>query len=346
MASTAQEALTLATGPATCTIDLYSRAIKIPDIVTVLGVQSDDDVFRLWFSVPRMFGEYDLSTFSIRINYLNANNEGDIYAVTDAEVDNDNLVFSWLIGRNACTYQGTVKFIVCFRIADTSGNITQEFNTAISTLPVLQGIEASSQIIDQYPDIIEQILQRLDTDETSIESGVKSVNGKVGTVILTAADVGAVSSVNGQTGEVNISFPVTSVNGKTGAVTIEIPAIPVESVNGKTGAVQITAEDLGAALASTVLAINDRMLDSISGVQVNETTGSMELWSKNLNQITTSGFYNAITCQNAKYNYGTLLVIAYYIEGYCTQINFDATTAGKMAIRNQINGSWSAWIEK
>ena len=59
---------------------------------------------------------------------------------------------------------------------------------------------------------------------------VTSVNTKTGAVKLTADDVGAlpntykppVTSVNGQTGDVNISFsaPVTSVNGKTGAVTI------------------------------------------------------------------------------------------------------------------------------
>ena len=45
-----------------------------------------------------------------------------------------------------------------------------------------------------------------------------------------------VTSVNGQTGAVNLQFPVTSVNGQTGAVTI---VIPVQSVNGQTGAVTI-----------------------------------------------------------------------------------------------------------
>lgn len=45
-----------------------------------------------------------------------------------------------------------------------------------------------------------------------------------------------VTSVNGQTGAVNLDFPVTSVNGQTGAVTI---LIPVTSVNGQTGAVTI-----------------------------------------------------------------------------------------------------------
>ena len=45
-----------------------------------------------------------------------------------------------------------------------------------------------------------------------------------------------VTSVNGQTGAVTLSFPVTSVNGQTGAVVL---TFPVTSVNGQTGDVSI-----------------------------------------------------------------------------------------------------------
>ena len=45
-----------------------------------------------------------------------------------------------------------------------------------------------------------------------------------------------VTSVNGQTGAVNLTFPVTSVNGQTGAVVL---TFPVTSVNGQTGDVSI-----------------------------------------------------------------------------------------------------------
>lgn len=81
---------------------------------------------------------------------------------------------------------------------------------------------------------------------------------------------------------------------------------------------------------------------TISGVSLNTQTGSMELWSQNLNNVTTTGFYNAMTCTNAKYPYSTLIVIGYYLDGYCTQIQSDVTT-GAIATRTQINGAWSAW---
>lgn len=88
--------------------------------------------------------------------------------------------------------------------------------------------------------------------------------------------------------------------------------------------------------------IENQLPSTISGVSVNTTTGAMELWSQNLNNITATGFYNAMTCTNAKYQYSTLIVIGYYLSGYCTQIQTDVTT-GNIATRSQINGTWSAW---
>lgn len=85
---------------------------------------------------------------------------------------------------------------------------------------------------------------------------VTSVNSKTGVVKLTADDVGAlpntyeppVTSVNGQTGNVIITAPVTSVNGQTGDVTV---TGAVQSVNGKSGVVTLTASDLNLGSAAT-----------------------------------------------------------------------------------------------
>ena len=88
--------------------------------------------------------------------------------------------------------------------------------------------------------------------------------------------------------------------------------------------------------------INSKLYSTIAGVAINTTTGAMELWSVDLNNITATGFYNAMTCTNAKYQYSTLIVIGYYLTGYCLQIQQDVTT-GAIATRSQINGTWSAW---
>lgn len=110
---------------------------------------------------------------------------------------------------------------------------------------------------------LEELGVPLKTSELTNDSGyitsvpVNSVNGKTGTVVLNASDVGAlasnttyVSTVNGSSGAVTISVPtktsdlqndsgfltsaVTTFNGQSGAVTY---SAPVSSVNGQTGAV-------------------------------------------------------------------------------------------------------------
>ena len=145
-----------------CTIDNDLRTITIPSGLQTVGVESDEDVRRLNFQMPKQYGEVDLSEFNIRINFLNANNSGDVYAVTDKAISGDNITFSWLVGRNALAYRGSIRFIVCLKKTDAEGVVQQEFNTTVATLSVLEGLETTEQVIQQNPDIIEQILTRLD----------------------------------------------------------------------------------------------------------------------------------------------------------------------------------------
>lgn len=70
--ATADELLSTLDTDKTLIIDKDLRIITIPSSVKNLGVESDDDVLRLKFSMPRMYGDVDLSDFSIYINYMNA----------------------------------------------------------------------------------------------------------------------------------------------------------------------------------------------------------------------------------------------------------------------------------
>lgn len=162
--ATADEVLAMAEVTETSkvlTIDNDLRTISIPGSVTILGVESDDDVRRLHFSMPKTYGEFDLSTFAVRINYLNANNEGDVYAVTDAKTEGDAITFSWLVGRTAAAYKGDVRFIVCLKRSE-DGEVVQEFNTTVASLPVLEGLETTEAVVQTHPDVLENILKRLD----------------------------------------------------------------------------------------------------------------------------------------------------------------------------------------
>ena len=138
----------------TLVIDSDLRTINIPSSITNIGVESDDDVTRLYFRMPRYYNDTDLSKFVTRINYHNAKSESDVYEATDATVEGDYICFSWLVGRFAVMYKGTVKFIVCLKKFHSDGTVDKEFNTTTAFLPVLEGLETEEAVVEAYPDAI------------------------------------------------------------------------------------------------------------------------------------------------------------------------------------------------
>lgn len=105
----------------------------------------------------------------------------------------------------------------------------------------------------------------VDPEEAS--GAVSSVNGKTGEVVLTAADVGAlpesyvppaapVQSVNGQTGAVQLAIPdsTSDLTNDSGFITAAqaAAAAPVQSVNGETGTVVLDALDIPTVDAASV----------------------------------------------------------------------------------------------
>lgn len=158
----------------TLVVDNYLRTINIPKGITNLGVESDDDVLELNFKLPRYFGTIDLSVFSIRVNYLNAKGESDIFTVNKPTIGADAIAFTWLVGPNATLYKGNTKFNVCLRIVNAEGIIDKEFNTTPATLPVLEGLEVDEGAVAEYSDLLEQWRRELfgigDTEEAAMRA--------------------------------------------------------------------------------------------------------------------------------------------------------------------------------
>ena len=199
-----------------CTIDNDLRTITIPSGLQTVGVESDEDVRRLNFQMPKQYGEVDLSEFNIRINFMNANNGGDVYAVTDKAVSGDNITFSWLVGRNALAYRGNIRFIVCLKKTDAEGVVQQEYNTTVAQLTVLEGLETTEAVVAENPDIIEQILARL--DELEENGGGGGTPGKDGVGISNIAKTGTAGLVDTYTITMTdeTSYTFTVKNGENG----------------------------------------------------------------------------------------------------------------------------------
>ena len=189
--ATAEELLAAEMGDTPLSVNIQTRTIDIPASIKNIGVESDDDVLRLPFTMPRYLGDVDLSEFDIRINYLNAKSEGDAYLVSDAVVGDDDITFSWLVGRWATIYKGNVTFNVCLRKLDDEGIVTQEFNTTVCSLPVLQGLETDEAIVEKYPGVFMQLVN--EAVDGIIEADKEYIDARIANIIV-SVDTGAIAT--------------------------------------------------------------------------------------------------------------------------------------------------------
>lgn len=149
----------------TFVIDKNLRTIAIPSSF-VLGVYNDKNTQIIPFAMPRYYNDIDLSEFTIRVNFLNAHAEGDIYLVYGQEVGEDTITFDWIVNRPAYAYAGDVSFVVCMRLVDENNIVIKEYNTTISHVPVLQGIEVENPISEN---IVADLLAQIQACETRAE---------------------------------------------------------------------------------------------------------------------------------------------------------------------------------
>lgn len=215
--ATADELLMAAANSATETTeeilvaDLNARVIGIPASLHILGVESDDDVKRLQFRIPRHYGEFDLSTFDIRVNFENARGKGDVYPVEDVTTTNDDHIeFTWLVDRTAFNYAGDVKFSLCMKLFEND-IVVKELNTTYAILPVLKGLETEKAVVDQNPSAFDRIMTRLYAVEAATGNGK---NGYYSVVKVDQYDSGSIFTIVNQDGE-TIAYVRHGIDGYT-----------------------------------------------------------------------------------------------------------------------------------
>ena len=150
-------------------IDLDTRAVQVP-AGEVIGVYHDKDVNRLTFEVPGIYKGIDLTGYQISINYMNEEEQKDVYLVNECNIAMDandkpeSITFDWVVGATACAVPGALSFTVCFKKLDSEGNIINEINTKLTKMKVLEGCEAvESEIEERYmTDLAGQLYKELD----------------------------------------------------------------------------------------------------------------------------------------------------------------------------------------
>lgn len=167
-------------------IDLDTRAVLVP-AGEVIGVYHDKDVNRLTFEAPGIYKGIDLTGYQISINYMNEEEQKDVYLVNECNIAmgaNDkpeSITFDWVVGATACAVPGTVGFTVCFKKLDSEGNIINEINTKLTRMKVLEGCEAvESEIEERYmTDLAGQLYKEME----EVKKSVSDRNTKIATAI-------------------------------------------------------------------------------------------------------------------------------------------------------------------
>ena len=173
------EASVLSATDAVFVIDGESRTINVPDSERLFGVEGDKDVERKYFQCPKIVGDnIDLSQHQIYVSYAFTTTENStsfpdadgLYHCEDVEVSGDNITFSWLLSGNVFANPGFIAFKVMAKKSEGE-ELKTKWNTAPAIGSVLLTVPDGEEIAEEYPDVINQILDRLDAIEESGSSG-------------------------------------------------------------------------------------------------------------------------------------------------------------------------------
>ncbi len=139
-----------------------NRRLLLPKLMEIAGVESDENVRSIKFKFPKIVDGIDLTGMQIKINFMNSRQEKGQYIVTDLtpySSDENYVIFSWNLSRLVTRYRGVTKFIVCAVKTDEDGTILTEWNTALSQMQVLEGLEVEApEISPEEKDVIAQLI--------------------------------------------------------------------------------------------------------------------------------------------------------------------------------------------
>lgn len=157
-------------------IDGETRTITVPDTERLFGVEGDVNIERKHFRCPKIVGDnIDLSAHNIYIAYVFTDNQNSsffptvgigVYKCEDVTVDDNDITFSWKLSGNVFERPGFIAFKMYAKKSDddyeTVFNTTPAIGTVLMTIPY-----GTDEIVERYPDVIDQIFDRLD----ALESG-------------------------------------------------------------------------------------------------------------------------------------------------------------------------------
>lgn len=143
-------------------IDPITRKITTTSSkVSLMQYDHDSEIFT--FQIPKLVEGHDMSLCNkIEIHYTNINKKtkeasSDVYPVTDATVNGNNLIFSWLVSSNATKYPGSLNFLIRFGCLEDDNTFSYLWHTDIfKNITISDGMSNTEAVAEDYSDILEQ----------------------------------------------------------------------------------------------------------------------------------------------------------------------------------------------
>ena len=244
-----------------------TRSVKVP-YGFVLGVESDEQTNKVTIKVPQFVGndgDIDLSLFSLRIIYTNANGIKGTHSIADVkawtEQDDKNypdvkgeghfLKVVWPLSRLVTAARGNTYFTLCAFAKNVDGAFTNEWNTEVCGLPVRQGLEINdSDMTQEAESVINQMLAQMAASASDADRAAKES--------AASADASAKSAAAAADSEENaLNYKISAESSKNSAAGSATSAqnYASQAATAKTGAE--TAKTAASAFADAAKASAD-----------------------------------------------------------------------------------------
>ena len=170
------------------------RVINVPKPLQRIAVQFDHNIETVTFDCPRYWDDNDLSKMYIYINYLRTDKVKGRYLAKNVRVSDtdENLInFEWTIGNEVSFVKGKIIFLVCALQTNSDGIEEIHWNSELNEqMTVSEGLECDDYVMDEYPDIINDLLYRMDS--------ILAANTTILDTSLTQANLAADAKATGE----------------------------------------------------------------------------------------------------------------------------------------------------
>ena len=168
-------------------IDPITRTLSKEGDAKMKIVQHDHNSERVTFEIPRYIDGHDMATCNVvHVHYLNVSADGrttapGVYEIDDMHVsaEDENLVIgTWLISRNATQLVGSLNFLIRFMCV-TDGAEQYAWNTGVcADMVVATGLYNGEVIVDDYADVLLEWLEKFNSTPlcVTLNTGTMTAN--------------------------------------------------------------------------------------------------------------------------------------------------------------------------